>query len=338
MAVLAALGTAFNFAVSTTLVASQTSRIDPISMAAMRTAAGALFLIAALFVLGSYSEIGRMEAGHILQFIGTAALAMILGEPLFIGAVALLGVTRAFPMVMGLLSFFAYFLSVIFLGESIGWQVALGSVLVIAGISVVVLYGRAQPGSDGPAGGLPRLLRLGRAKRPPIAGATLDAEAALPAPRLARVRIPLVGLEVPRLALGLLLATGVALAWAGESVWLRGVSEGFEPAAVHGVRVPVVAVILLVIASVPRNTTLHRRALSRRSVILVGISGMISIGMAGILFVFALQRIGAGPASTIFATSPVFGLPLAAIFLRERLTVWMVVGTVVAVGGVALIA
>ncbi len=55
------------------------------------------------------------------------------------------------------------------------------------------------------------------------------------------------------------------------------------------------------------------------------------------LSLLALKHIDAAIAGTLGATSPLFILPMSAAFLKEKLSIRAVFGTVVAVGGVALI-
>ena len=62
-------------------------------------------------------------------------------------------------------------------------------------------------------------------------------------------------------------------------------------------------------------------------------------GFAGsILFFIALQRIGAGETTTLWATGPLFGLLLGVIFLRERVTRWGVLGVALVLAGIAILA
>ena len=42
--------------------------------------------------------------------------------------------------------------------------------------------------------------------------------------------------------------------------------------------------------------------------------------------------------TVLFSTAPLFAIPRAAIFLQERITVWVVLGTVLALVGIVLIA
>ena len=321
MGVLASLGAASSFAISSTFVASYARRLDPYSMVLIRMIAGAIFLVIALFVLGSQDDVARMGVGDLAQFIGAGTISMVLGEPLFIAAIAVLGLTRGFPTIMGLMTMVAYLGSVIVLGESVDWQVAVGSAMVLLGVYLVVLYGRAQA-------------QLPSTPASEAAGAAAVKDYSLTAP----VRIPVVGITAPRLVVGLLLAMGVGLAWGQEGVWIRSSSEGFDAVAVHAVRVPVIAAIWCLIISFMPRSAIRRRAVDRRGVVFIAASGAISLGLSGILFIYAVQEIGAGPNAVLFATAPLFGLPLGAIFLKEKITIWVAIGTGISVGGIALIA
>ncbi len=55
------------------------------------------------------------------------------------------------------------------------------------------------------------------------------------------------------------------------------------------------------------------------------------------LFVVALKHVDAAVASTLGATTPLFVLPLAAIMLKEKISLQATLGAVVAVGGIGLI-
>ena len=61
--------------------------------------------------------------------------------------------------------------------------------------------------------------------------------------------------------------------------------------------------------------------------------GVLGTGASAVLILIAIQEIGAGQAVAVYSISPLIGLPLAVVFLRERLTRWAVIGTVVAVVG-----
>jgi drug/metabolite transporter (DMT)-like permease len=119
---------------------------------------------------------------------------------------------------------------------------------------------------------------------------------------------------------------------------LAEVAEGFDAAAVGLVRLPAAAGLLLVAAMMERGSSLRRRVVSRRTMWMMAGSGIFAQGVASILFILALIDIGAGQTVVLFSTAPLIALPLGAIFLRENVTVWVAIGSVIALIGIAFIA
>ncbi len=182
----------------------------------------------------------------------------------------------------------------------------------------------APPPSRGPEEG----------ERRPIAGGS-NAQAT---EGRAMLRIPGIGLSLPRVMVGIAIALTTALAWAGDTTWLRSASEGHEAASVAMLHIPPGAILLSLYVTARPTSAIRRRTLTLRAVVVIGMTGVFSTGVGTLLFVFAVQDIGGGPASVLFATAPLFALPIAVLVLRERITVWAVVGTVIAVGGIVLLA
>ena len=169
-------------------------------------------------------------------------------------------------------------------------------------------------------------------RRPPIAGGS-----GIAAPSTA-VRIPVLGIALPRLLLGALFALATGLAWAGDTTWLRSVAPGFDASAVAVVHLSPAAILMGTSLLLGRRGRLFTAGFTPRIAGLIGLTGAFTTGLGTILIVFAVQKIGAGPTAVLFATSSIFALPLAAIFLHERVTIWGVLGAFVAIGGIALLA
>lgn len=339
MGVVYGLTAAIIYACANTLMASQASRVDSLSISVIRICSGLLFFAAAVFVLGIQDDIGRMGAWEIGQIMLAGFLGVALGETLYVASVSALGMTRAFTTILALYNLNAYLLSVIFLGESVRWQVAIGSVLVLLGVYLVALYGRGDR----------RALNIGAwvrqrslRHRPPIAGESGAAAGTDAAPPKARpvpeIRLPILGRIKPGLGVGGILALATGLVWAIAAVWFRSVGKDVDAAAVAALRLPLSVLLLSAAAWAQPETALRRRAITRRSWAILLLSGLIGIGVGSIFFFTALQELGAGRTVVLFSTSPLWALPLGAIFLREEITVWVAVGTVIAVGGIVLLA
>lgn len=322
MGVAAAVAAAAVWAVSAVLLASQRQTVDFVSVSALRLVAAALFFLVVVWPLGANADLARMSFDDIWQLIGTAMLNLAVGDTFYIGAVMLLGVNFAYPAGLGLFALFSFLLSVIFLGETVTWDTALGSALVLAGVYVVLLYGRETAHTPPPPAGLRRGTD-GASDRAP-------GRPTGPATRL-RARMP------GRVAIGLLLLLITATSWAGGTVWLRDVSQGFDAAAVGLVRIPSAMITIGAVAFLTPGSSLRRRTVSRRSHGVLAVEGLLGAGIGSLLLIFAVQNIGAGETAVLVSLSPLFALPLAAVFLGERVTRWLVVGIVLAVAGIILL-
>lgn len=308
------------WAVSAVLLASQRQTVDFVSVSALRLVAASLFFLVVVWPLGANADLARMSFDDVWQLIGTAMLNLAVGDTFYIGAVMLLGVNFAYPAGLGLFALFSFLLSVIFLGETVTWDTALGSALVLAGVYVVLLYGRETA--------------------PTPASAPLTAQRGAAAAAADRTPNPTTALRARmsgRVAIGLVLLLITATSWAGGTVWLRDVSQGFDAAAVGLVRIPSAMITIGAVAFLTPGSSLRRRTVSRRSHGVLAVEGLLGAGIGSLLLIFAVQNIGAGETAVLVSLSPLFALPLAAVFLGERVTRWLVVGIVLAVAGIILL-
>lgn len=310
-----ALAGAASWAVSSALLASQSRRVDSLTASLLRLFVAVLFYIPVIFAFGAQTEFARMDAGDLSQLIASGILALALGETLYTAAIATIGLTRAFTTVIAVYNFSAFLLAAIFIGESVSVKIILGSLLVIAGVYVVVIYGRPRSQRPGP-----------------------DSAAPATAHSQVEVRLPLLGRLTPRFGLGVALALLTGLVWGISAVWLRSAADGFDAAAVGAIRIPGAAAVVLLAVAVQPESSLRRRSFMGRPLVVLALSGLLANGLGSFAFVFALGEIGAGQTVLLYSTAPLIALPLGAIFLRESVTRWVVAGTLLAVAGIMLIA
>jgi drug/metabolite transporter (DMT)-like permease len=83
--------------------------------------------------------------------------------------------------------------------------------------------------------------------------------------------------------------------------------------------------------SVPLSTWLRGRSL--KAIVAVGVFGVVSTG----LFLECIALAGAGTAAVLSATSPIFAVPVSIVFLGERGSWRVAVGTTLSVVGVVLL-
>ena len=135
--------------------------------------------------------------------------------------------------------------------------------------------------------------------------------------------------------LGLLMATGAAVCWTIAVSILKLALAEVDVVAANSIRLPTVALALLAIAVGRRD--FRPKDYGWRAVSIVGLAGVLGIGVGSLLFLYAVQTAGVARTAVLSSTSPLFAVPLSAVFLGERLTVPIVLGTLLCVVGIVLL-
>ena len=135
---------------------------------------------------------------------------------------------------------------------------------------------------------------------------------------------------------GLLIALLVSVLWAVGQVSLKPAAEGVHAVIVNSVRQPLAMVMLLGLTLV-RGQWRELKTLDRKSWAVIVVASFLGTGLGTILFVTAIQMIGAGKNSVLASTSPLLAVPFSMLWLQERPTRWTIAGTVLTTVGVALV-
>ena len=329
MGVLAILVSALGYAVAGMVIARYANRVDALSIAAVRAAVVPFFLLPLVFILGAQGDVAGLSGGIIWQLVLAGLIGWGIGEPLYALSIHYLGLTRSYMLVTGVYSLAAFLFPVLFLDEQVGARAAGGAALILLGVYLVALRGTQRPAAAPVPAPVPP--PEAPAAYPPIAGG-----AGAPARSVRRLALP--GPVLSRTTGGVIIALVAAFAWATDSTWIRATSDGIDAAAVAIVHVPVAAFGTVFVVYARPSSALRRRRIDRRTAGIIALSSIASGGIGSVLFIFAIQDIGVGPAAVLFATSPLFALPLAVFVLRERVTIWAVAGTALAIVGIALLA
>ena len=115
--------------------------------------------------------------------------------------------------------------------------------------------------------------------------------------------------------------------WGGAFVLLRIASPVFGATALAGVRITVAFLVMVFFVR-------HWRDLRARALALFTL-GVINTAIPFWLFAYAMLGITSGLGALLNATTPIFGILIAWLWLGERLTRWRIAGVAVAFGGVA---
>lgn len=304
MGELAALLSAMLWALSSAMMGAQAGRVPPAVISAVRLLGATITLwavCAALYLAGRLDGVSAMRAAAL---IGTGILGPGIGDTLYLGSVRSIGLARAFPISMAGFPLFTVVLAALLVGEAITLPVVGGGVLIVAGVYLIAAP-RMDPAAEvrGANAGM-RFSRL----RPADAG----------------------------LAIGLGLVLIAALTWALASVWVRDAAEGVAPALVGAIRMPAAGVFAALWAR-RAGQRLRPGHYGRRAIWLLFTAGVLGTGLGSVLWVIGVQQAGAARTALLSSTAPLFALPLAALYLHERITGRVVAGTVLSIVGIGLV-
>lgn len=135
--------------------------------------------------------------------------------------------------------------------------------------------------------------------------------------------------------IGLLLVVITIIAWAASDLTLQIGLVDIDPLGANFVRIAIGSAVLLPIGpySLKRDDFLFDK---RLLAIVLG-TGLIGFTIPILLMTFSVDYIGATVTAIIMASSPLFGTPLSIVYLKERVTRTIGVGTVLTFLGIILV-
>lgn len=304
LGVLIGLSAAFVWSSTSLLVKAQATRIDTFSFNTFRTLVGALFFLLLLPFFGGMGQLFDLSRSTYLILTVSVILSFCIGDSIYFWSMTEIGASRAMPL-SSIYPLFTWLLAVPLLGEAITIPALSGTLLIMGAL---FLLARETPMDDANDLGMTALAD--------------DSNAA----RTKRVKYLAVGAAVL-----------AAFMWAVSTTLLR-LALHQEPNAlvVSAYRLAVGAMIML-----PALYGLKRgrawQNYNRHSLPFLIALAVFSTGLGSLLFVWAVEYAGAARAALLITTAPLIGVPLSALFLKERVTreVWL--GTLLTVGGVWLV-
>ncbi|HEX3247614.1 MAG TPA: DMT family transporter [Chloroflexota bacterium] len=283
--VLAGLVSSFCWALTTLSVRELTHNVSAVVVNGLRTAIAAVLT---LFIAVPFWTVypPAPPRWSSLAFMGLSVMTgLAFGDAIFFESVRRIGVARAMPIAMSF-PLISTLLAALFLEEPLTFAIVGGTLLVIAGVGLVVTEKNGH-------------YTVQRADRA-----------------------------------GYLLAGATAICWGLTAVLVRPSLEDMDVLTASAVRLPFASLLMLLVI---RGRAIGAiRELTPRLWLLILGAGVLSVG-ATLLFVTAISLAGAGKTASVSATSPLFAAPLAALFLKEPLTLRLTLGTVVSAVGVWLL-
>ena len=145
-----ALTAALAWAGSSTIIKSITTKIDALSLSALRLCIASILLLAVIPLSGRITEFINTPLMPLVYVIISGIIGLAVGDTLFIKSLSYLDVSRAFPIAQCAYPVFTMFLAVSLLGESFTWVTGLGAFLVLLGIYLITSTWKASDINSAP--------------------------------------------------------------------------------------------------------------------------------------------------------------------------------------------
>ena len=124
--------------------------------------------------------------------------------------------------------------------------------------------------------------------------------------------------------------------WGLGTVLLKPVLEEVSVLVANSIRMPAAVSLLILVRIIPSERR-HLHEITARSVLLLVASGLIGMAAGSYLFLAALQGLEASRAVTLLAVSPLFGMLLSVLFLKEKVGLSVIAGMIFCFAGVVVV-
>lgn len=142
-----ALGSALLTSVSSVIITPVAKEGMAMRLLVVRSAFAAVFIVVALILLPTEAGFGTVTGSGLGVILLVSGPVFAAGALIYYGAVRSLGLARTYPLV-NIFPLFSTLLAVLLLGERPGWQVLVGTMIIVAGVWLVA------PSEGGKAAGL----------------------------------------------------------------------------------------------------------------------------------------------------------------------------------------
>jgi drug/metabolite transporter (DMT)-like permease len=316
---LAAIAAAAIWAIASLTLVGPARRAPSVTVSAIRLAGNLIFFAALIVLTGKTGGLTQIGGARLVGLLLSAILGFGVGDTLYIAGQPRAGVAIASPISVTVYPVLTIIFAWAALGSTLSGRALAGGALTICGILIIL----ARPG----ARSSPEEIALEAALTPEpdtTGGAIVTAP-----PTTARTATALNWH-------GIALVLGATLAWAVSSVWLQELAQNVNVIVISTIRAPVV---LLAVGgfAVAHGDAAGARRLSRRDWLLVTLVGGGGGAVSALFYIYAVQQAGASLAALLNSLSPVLALPLAVLWLKERVTPLMAGGTLLSLVGVWLV-
>jgi DME family drug/metabolite transporter len=294
----AALGSALCWTFSAVLYRKALAYTKPIPANIVRCAETSLILVLVFALIGKIHVFVNLPPSVVFLAAVSGIIGLGLGDTLYMNSLEILGVARAVPITCTY-PLFSLVWAYLLAGEAITLPVFLGVVAIVFGIWLLTSSGEKHHRANDDKG-------------------------------QKRVWVK-----------GFIFALATAIAWSVSISMINLAvksASGLEQAyAINTLKILAVAVFLTALAAPMNKVRNSIRKMARKTAAMLLTGGLIAIGLGWFFLTLSFIYIPESQAVPISSTTPLFSAFFGVIFLRERVTARIVLGSAMVVAGIFLV-
>lgn len=320
---LAAIAGAICFGLGNVIIKSQSSKIKPIAVNAIRLSFTAVFYLIVMLSLGALQTAFSLDYKTGLLLVVGTALAIIIGDVVFYYSQQLIGLSRAYPIAV------SYPLLTYLIGIILGYELydlfrIQGVLLIVLGVYLI---------SSSTENDIDKYFRINN-KSP------VDYQLIKEQEQNEKNNTSISDQEKKKkrnLILGITGALTTAICWTIGTIMLdRALTIEIQGINANAYRMICIAPLALIVFFAG-NRGKQKSKFTKKGVLLVLLAGIIGNTFGSLFYLLALSFTEASTTAAITAASPLIASPLSILFLKEKTSLVLFMGTLLTISGIWLI-
>ena len=317
---LAAIAGAVCFGIGNVIIRSQGSKIKPIAINAIRLSFSAIFYFILILATRNLKATFSLYWKSSLLIVGGTLMGIIIGDVIFYQSQQLIGLSRAYPIAVSY-PLLTYLIGIIFGYEIYNKFRIQGVLLVVLGVYLVSSSTENQ------------LTKLTNYNNKKVLFSLL-----VNSKEIEKSELNINELKIRRnILLGIFGAITTAVCWTIGTIMMdQGLNEEISGVSANAFRMICIAPIAMSVFLIGNRGNMKSK-FTKKGVFWILLAGIIGNTLGSLFYILALSFSEASTTAAITAASPLIATPLAVIFIKEKISLMLVIGTLLTMCGIWLI-
>lgn len=328
--------------VAAVIYKSQSDKIKPIAMVLIQTITSAISFLILTAVMGDFLLMFQIPWQAFLPLVFAAIMGIIIGNFMYLTSMRFVGLTIAYPIAMTY-PLLTYVYEIIIFGAAFDWLKFLGIILIIGGVVAISFSQKNDAISEE--------VELPDAKLTSNLEKTNDSILLNSKPEQSEPKIleeteksektesKFKQLIENKKLLGVILALLATVTWATGTTLIKvGLDRtDIDVIPISGARMTLLLPITFTLFLATKKKANHYK-FSWKAVSFIILGALIGLFASNIFYLKSIDLLlGTSTPAAIAASGPLITMPLSMLFLKEKVDWKIIIGTILTIGGNALV-